>query len=80
MAKADFHNHSTASDGKLTPTQLIDLAASRGVKILALTDHDSTEGIAEARIAAAKHEDFFLIPGVELSTALLAQSGDIEVC
>lgn len=68
MAKADFHNHSTASDGTLTPTQLIDLAASRGVKIFALTDHDSTEGIAEARIAAAKHEDFFLIPGVELST------------
>lgn len=68
MAKADFHNHSTASDGKLTPTQLIDLAASRGVKIFALTDHDSTEGIAEARIAAARHEDFFLIPGVELST------------
>jgi 3',5'-nucleoside bisphosphate phosphatase len=68
MAKADFHNHSTASDGKLTPTQLVDLAASRGVKIFALTDHDSTEGIAEARIAAAKHEGFFLIPGVELST------------
>ena len=68
MAKADFHNHSTASDGKLTPTQLIDLAAARGVKIFALTDHDSTEGIAEARIAAARHEGFFLIPGVELST------------
>jgi len=68
MAKADFHNHSTASDGKLTPTQLIDLAASRGVKIFALTDHDSTEGIAEARAAAAKHDGFFLIPGVELST------------
>jgi len=68
MAKADFHNHSTASDGKLTPTQLVDLAASRGVKIFALTDHDSTEGIAEARIAAARHEGFVLIPGVELST------------
>jgi hypothetical protein len=68
MAKADFHNHSTASDGKLTPTQLIDLAASRGVKVFALTDHDSTEGIAEARAAAAKHDGFVLIPGVELST------------
>jgi predicted metal-dependent phosphoesterase TrpH len=68
MAKADFHNHSTASDGKLTPTQLVDLAASRGVKIFALTDHDSTEGIAEARAAAEKHEGFFLIPGVEIST------------
>ncbi len=68
MAKADFHNHSTASDGKLTPTQLIDLAAKNGVRIMALTDHDSTEGIAEAREAAAKYEGFILIPGVELST------------
>jgi predicted metal-dependent phosphoesterase TrpH len=68
MAKADFHNHSTASDGKLTPTQLVDLAAANGVRIMALTDHDSTEGIAEARAAATKHPGFYLIPGVELST------------
>jgi len=68
MAKADFHNHSTASDGKLTPTELVDLAVKNGVRIMALTDHDSTEGIAEARAAAAKHEGFYLIPGVELST------------
>ena len=68
LAKADFHNHSTASDGRLTPTQLIDLAAARGVKVFALTDHDSTEGIAEARAAAAKYDDFVLVPGCELST------------
>ena len=68
MAKADFHNHSTASDGRLTPTQLVDLAVANGVRILALTDHDSTEGIAEARAAASKHEGFFLLAGVELST------------
>jgi predicted metal-dependent phosphoesterase TrpH len=68
VAKGDFHCHSTASDGRLTPTQLIDLAAQRGVKVFALTDHDSTEGIAEARAAAAKHPGFTLIPGVELST------------
>lgn len=68
MAHADFHNHSTASDGKLTPTQMVDLAAANGVRIFALTDHDSTEGIAEARRAAEKHPGFFLIPGVELST------------
>ena len=67
-AKADFHNHSTASDGKLTPTQIVDLAAANGVRIFALTDHDSTEGIAEAREAAARHEGFVLVPGVELST------------
>jgi len=68
MAKADFHNHSTASDGKLTPAQLVDLAAANGVKVFALTDHDSTEGIEEARRAAAGHPGFVLIPGVELST------------
>ena len=68
MARADFHNHSTASDGKLTPGQLVDLAAARGVRVFALTDHDSTEGIVEARAAATKHEGFVLIPGVELST------------
>jgi 3',5'-nucleoside bisphosphate phosphatase len=68
MAHADFHNHSTASDGKLTPTQIVDLAAARGVQIFALTDHDSTEGIAEARQAASKYPGFVLIPGVELST------------
>ncbi len=68
MAKADFHNHSTASDGRLTPARLIDLAAGRGVRIMALTDHDSTEGVAEARAAAARHEGFVLVPGTELST------------
>ncbi|MPZ50192.1 MAG: PHP domain-containing protein [Dehalococcoidia bacterium] len=67
-AKADFHNHSTASDGRLSPTQLVDLAAANGVRILALSDHDSTEGIAEARRAAERHEGLFLVPGVELST------------
>ena len=68
MAKADFHNHSTASDGRLTPTQLVGLAARNGVRIFALTDHDSTEGIAEAKRAAEGHAGMLLIPGVELST------------
>lgn len=67
-SRGDFHNHSTASDGRLTPSQLVDLAALNGVKIFALTDHDSTEGLAEARAAAARHPDFTLVPGVELST------------
>jgi predicted metal-dependent phosphoesterase TrpH len=67
-SKGDFHCHSTASDGRLTPTQLVDLAYAQGVRIFAITDHDSTEGIAEARRAASKYEDFTLIPGVELST------------
>jgi len=66
--RADFHTHSTASDGILTPKQLVDLAASRGVRTLALTDHDSVEGIAEAQRAAARHPRFTLIPGVEMGT------------
>ena len=68
LARADFHNHSTASDGRLTPAQMVDLAAANGVRVFALTDHDSTEGIAEARREAKKYPDLVLVPGVELST------------
>jgi hypothetical protein len=67
-SKGDFHTHSTASDGILSPTELVDLAASQGVRYHALTDHDSTEGIAEARAASARHEGHILIPGVEMGT------------
>jgi 3',5'-nucleoside bisphosphate phosphatase len=67
-SKGDFHTHSTASDGVLTPTELVDLAAGQGVKYHALTDHDSTEGVAEARLASAKHPGHVLIPGVEMGT------------
>ena len=67
-SKGDFHTHSTASDGRLTPTELVDLVASQGVQYHALTDHDSTEGIAEAREASKKHPQHHLIPGVEFGT------------
>ena len=62
----DLHTHSTASDGTLTPTALIDLAAAAGVEVLALTDHDTTDGLVEA-LAAAVRRDVRLIPGVEIS-------------
>jgi predicted metal-dependent phosphoesterase TrpH len=65
-SKGDFHCHSTASDGVLSPTDLIKLAYEQGVRVMALTDHDSTEGIAEAREAVPS--DMTLIPGVELGT------------
>jgi len=67
-SRADFHCHSTASDGILSPTEVVELAYQQGVRILALTDHDSTEGVAEARRAAARYDDFTLVPGVELGT------------
>ncbi len=67
-SKGDFHTHSTASDGRLSPTAIVDLAAEQGVQYHALTDHDSTEGIAEARIASTKHPGHMLIPGVEMGS------------
>ncbi len=47
----DLHTHSTASDGELTPVQLVAQAAEVGVSVLALTDHDSIAGLAAARIS-----------------------------
>jgi len=67
-SKGDFHTHSTASDGRLRPAELVELVAAQGVTYHALTDHDSTEGMAEARAAAAKHPGYVLIPGVEMGT------------
>ncbi len=65
---ADFHSHSTFSDGRLTPTQLIDLAYKNGVRIMSLTDHDIVDGLPEAFEAASRYPDFTLIPGIEMST------------
>lgn len=64
--RVDLHTHSLASDGSLSPTELVEYAARQGVEMLALTDHDETAGIAEASEAAAKH-GIQLIPGLELS-------------
>ncbi|NQZ60396.1 MAG: PHP domain-containing protein, partial [Lentisphaeraceae bacterium] len=44
----DLHSHSTASDGKLSPTELMQRAKAKGVDVMALTDHDTTRGLAEA--------------------------------
>lgn len=62
----DLHSHSVVSDGTLTPTQLVEHAAARGVKVLALTDHDDLDGLTEAAEAARKHGITF-INGVEIS-------------
>jgi predicted metal-dependent phosphoesterase TrpH len=62
----DLHTHSTASDGTLTPTALVRRAAAAGVEVMALTDHDSVAGIAEAA-RAADPCGLTLIPGVEVS-------------
>lgn len=62
----DLHTHSTASDGTLTPSALVSKAAAVGVNVLALTDHDTTEGLGEAKRAAAAM-GIELVGGVEIS-------------
>ncbi|MDZ7854388.1 MAG: PHP domain-containing protein [Halomonas sp.] len=63
----DLHMHSTASDGALPPAEVVALCRSRGLSHMALTDHDTMHGIAEAQ-AAASREGIQLIPATELST------------
>jgi predicted metal-dependent phosphoesterase TrpH len=62
----DLHCHTTASDGQLSPAELVARAMDNGVTHLAITDHDTINGLAEARQAAAD-QGLTLIPGVELS-------------
>ena len=63
----DLHMHTTFSDGRLTPTELVRLLARRGVGTAAVTDHDSTEGLDEAFAEADRHPGLRLVPGVEIS-------------
>lgn len=62
----DMHTHSLRSDGTLTPSELVERAHAAGVRVLALTDHDVTDGIAEAQ-SAADRLGIKLIAGVEIS-------------
>jgi hypothetical protein len=66
MLRYDLHCHSTCSDGLLAPRDVVARAISRGVDVLALTDHDDVLGIAEAREAAAR-TPLTLIPAAEIS-------------
>ena len=62
----DLHTHTTASDGQYSPSQLVELAKKRGIEVLAVTDHDTLDGTAEAE-AAGKKLNLRVIRGVELS-------------
>jgi len=63
----DLHTHSTASDGSLSPAELIAAAEARKLRAVALTDHDTTAGLAEARQAAERFGELCFIGGVEVS-------------
>jgi predicted metal-dependent phosphoesterase TrpH len=65
----DLHTHTVHSDGSFSPRSLVSLAADRGLNVIALTDHDSVDGLDEA--AAAGHDlGVEVVPGIELSTIL----------
>lgn len=72
----DLHTHSTASDGIYSPTELLQRAKGIGLRILALTDHDTTGGLDEAAQAAAKLDIDFL-PGIEINTDIAG--GEVHV-
>ena len=65
-SRFDLHAHSTASDGTLSPTRLMERAHAAGVEVMALTDHDTLEGLPEAA-AAARRLGLGFVPGVEVS-------------
>jgi predicted metal-dependent phosphoesterase TrpH len=67
-ALVDLHLHTTVSDGRLTPSELVAFVASKGLKVVSVSDHDTTDGLAEAYQAAKQYPDLRIIPGIELST------------
>lgn len=76
MELIDLHVHSNASDGTYTPTQVVELAVKKGLKAIALTDHDTIDGIDEA-LKAADQKPIEIIPGIELSC--LYQGEEIHI-
>jgi predicted metal-dependent phosphoesterase TrpH len=63
----DLHLHSTVSDGRLGPSELVRYAHQEGVTVMALTDHDNTDGVAEAQLTGDQL-GLRVLPGIELST------------
>lgn len=74
MDTIDLHIHSCFSDGTCTPEELVDLALDAGLKAIALTDHDTVAGVAEA-IRCGREKGLPVIPGVELSCEYTVRPG-----
>lgn len=72
----DLHVHSCASDGTLTPTEVVELAKKTNLKAIALTDHDTVDGLKEA-IAAGKELGVCVVPGIEVSCDYMG--GDVHI-
>ena len=68
MSEVDLHIHSSVSDGRYSPAEIVRKAAEAGLKVIAITDHDSVGGVASALEAAGDFPQLKVIPGVEIST------------
>ncbi|HEY82142.1 MAG TPA: PHP domain-containing protein [Dehalococcoidia bacterium] len=77
VSKVDLHVHSTASDGRLSPEEVVRKAAELGLAVIALADHDSVDGIIPALRAAREFPQLKLIPAVEVSTDV--PSGEVHI-
>lgn len=77
MSQVDLHIHSTASDGRYSPAEIVRQAARKGLKIISLTDHDSVDGIKPALEAAKDYPQLQVIPGIEIST--FVTQGEVHV-
>ena len=77
MSRVDLHIHSNASDGRYSPAEIVRTAATAGLTVIALTDHDTIDGLVPAIEAAKEFPSLMLIPGVELSTDI--PSGEVHV-
>ena len=68
MGRIDLHLHTTASDGKFSPEDIVKKAARLGLRTISITDHDSVDGVLPALKAARDYPELDVIPGVEIST------------
>ena len=75
--KADLHLHTTASDGRLEPKDIVSLAVKVGLDVIAITDHDTIDGITSALAAAEAFPSFMVIPGVEINTDV--PNGEVHI-
>ena len=77
MSKIDLHIHSTASDGRLSPTEIVRQAVEKGLTVIAIADHDSVDGITPSLMAAEAFPSLKVIPCVEISTDV--PNGEVHV-
>jgi 3',5'-nucleoside bisphosphate phosphatase len=77
VGKVDLHIHTTASDGKFSPSEIVSKAFEQGLRYIAICDHDSIEGVAPAQEASKNYSGLTVFSGVEINTDI--SSGELHV-